>query len=157
MVLMQRTIHVHGQEVVPYRHRGLFRADHAGLHFVSSSWAGIVAGLGRLNSLSVQTHTPPAPPESPEDRVRRVLSGIGYSLKEKQAAYHEAKRLGVPFDPPKPLSFAARSFARKLDKPFDEITYEELVQHEHNLVKRNSMIRELADIFSIHKMDKECK
>jgi hypothetical protein len=150
------TIHLNqGPQVHAYRHTGCWRADVGGTHFVSETWAGLVDALGHLNSLTVHTPVPPPPIETEGMRVSRILRDRTSSIGEKQAAYRDAKRLVQEGDRDVrhiadqikntiPESFNARNFARKLDKSFDDVTYEEIVQYENNLVRRNGLIRELA-------------
>lgn len=153
------TVHLnHGPQIHVYHQEQCWRADVSGTHYVSETWGGLVTALGLLHSRTVRQPEVPKVVESDGNRVVRVLRDHVSSLAEKQACYREAKSLVQKMDTdvgeiadqitnPPPDSFNARNFARKLDKKFDEVTYEELVQHEHNLVRRNGLIRELATRF----------
>lgn len=134
----------------------MWRCDVANVQYVSLTWEGLVGALGSHKSLSVHTPAPPVVVESDGIRVSRILRDHVSPLWQKQAAWHEAKQLvhnmdteiqaiGEQMKSKLDESFNARSFARKMGKSFDEVTYDDLVQHEHNLVRRNALIRELAE------------
>lgn len=154
---MDKTIHVEGHGLVhAYRHTGNWRAQIGNVQYVSQTWGGLVNCLGSINSLHVHTPEPPRVFDPPAIRCAKILRDHESSLDTKQAAWFEIQNLDEPeaLEITKQIkakgrpSFHANSFTRKIGKAdFHEVTSAELLQHEHDVVRRSALIKELAERF----------
>lgn len=126
-------------------HDGMWRVDIGDIHFCSQTFEGLQTAVRTRYPFSV--HIEPERPVELKGAAKHLHTlRHGRTIEEKQDARRQLRSLGGHDHLfARPLSPQAVAVATRLNKPFDDLTIQELTQFVNDVVLRNKLIQELSD------------
>ena len=134
----------------PKFYGGMWRLDIGDIHFCSQTLDGLEAAVKTRHPFSVHESKPEPVVELTGAAKYLDTLRYGQSLAERQDARRRLLALGGHDHLfARPLTSPAAVIAKKLGKPFDDLTIAELTQHVNDIVLRHKLILELSDRHTI--------